>query len=1290
MSLSFITTAISQDFHHADCVGFMLYMSTFILDCLWYSYKRTYKFFAYLACIILPHAPVYLFWDEVLYLESIGVGSRFRNVYSRHSDNLQPVATVWVFFYIHLAFITSLAWYLDLVRPGPFGVSKRWNFLFKRSYWFSHKIKRRIVTLPETYLAKRDEKYFEKLPQHGAISIQIYNVSKVFKGKGSELSTVTADVTALDSVSFDCYQGEITLVLGDNGAGKTTLMHIVAGMIGPTCGAVFVNGINVAHRIMEHHEDLALCMQDNIYFNFLTVRENISFYKKLQRNKQDDDSGFTLHQIMKKLKLYDVADNYCSQLSSGTLRCVQVACVLAVSPDVLVLDEPTTGMDIDVKHRLWDMLFVLRSKKTIIMTTSCLEEAYALGDRIVILQNGALKCHGSPTFLKDAIGMSFSLSITIKDGTQMMKLKETVEGIIPNLRCRIEDMRNVVFSLPTKETQNFPKVFRTLEEKKEDLGIQLVDVGMFMEEVFMEFIEKPDVRYSGVADKSYMIFRAAKLEGIHLLWSRIKLLHQRTYDYLVMKKIQFLSIRVLVPTLCLIIMTVTSNYSLRSTKLFTHHVSGEDEKLGLNKLVYNVGPFRRQGLYNGAEKYPGLKLVYALDIDQEFQNPKSGFSAKDVAGFKVTDRFSKIFHPRDLKSTSKSVNMFSNIYMSMFLPNMTHGIRTSYKPILRNNTKKPKINVPKSIFLCMKWSVWVSILSILPLTPIIILCIVELNRGIRDNHMMAGCNPTLHWACKLSAHMGIYSVTILLPVIVIGVMLDFDKTFYQFKFLGSILLLIIAFGLAFLSQLYLLSFFLNENLAISQIYVLSLFFGLILPIVSAVLESEWRTSVFVTIPFFIIMLVGRLCPIFPFTVGLCRLTLQARLNAYCNLNKRKCPNLIVFDEPAFDVDFCCGKFEDDLLLVNNVHKEYFRHVHRWAPRNGVKGVTFGVKQEQCLAILGYQATGKSSLLNMLAGNLVMSKGSAYVAGYHIRKNRIKYLHNISLSSASGGMDGFMTGAQNLIFIAQMRGFESRIAYKIAYVTLRYLGIHGLQGLVEHYSAGCLRRLSLCGSLVKGPAVVFVDEPMRGIDPTSKVLVAKALRRLVLQPAAVIVAETSVAWRILQPVITRIAIMSKGQLALIGPAQEVLESIATGYTVRIKLKTMTAYRSDRYRALPSDDEMSATSTSSNDEPAIHTDKSVMIASNISDFKKDFLKEFPTSQQTGEHLSMLYFAIHDESEQKKQLYSDMFAKLQELQEKYDDVVEDCYLNATTIEDVFLRLQTQKAPQTDRHRSSSIVID
>lgn len=180
MSLSFVTTALSQDFHHADCLGFILYMSTFIIDCLWYSYKRSYTLVAYLVCIILPHAPIYLFWDEVLYLESIGVGSTFSNIYNCHSENLLPVATVWMFFYTHLAFITSLAWYLDLVRPGPFGVSKRWNFLFNKSYWFSHKIKRRIVTLPEMYLAKRDEKYFEKLPPDAAIAIQIYNVSKYY------------------------------------------------------------------------------------------------------------------------------------------------------------------------------------------------------------------------------------------------------------------------------------------------------------------------------------------------------------------------------------------------------------------------------------------------------------------------------------------------------------------------------------------------------------------------------------------------------------------------------------------------------------------------------------------------------------------------------------------------------------------------------------------------------------------------------------------------------------------------------------------------------------------------------------------------------------------------------------------------------------------------------------------------------------------------------------------------------------------------------------------------------
>uniref|UniRef100_A0A2H1W0D2 SFRICE_017273 n=1 Tax=Spodoptera frugiperda TaxID=7108 RepID=A0A2H1W0D2_SPOFR len=419
--------------------------------------------------------------------------------------------------------------------------------------------------------------------------------------------------------------------------------------------------------------------------------------------------------------------------------------------------------------------------------------------------------------------------------------------------------------------------------------------------------------------------------------------------------------------------------------MFTHHVSADEPIPGVNKLVYNVGPFRKQGLYSGAEKFPGLKLVYAPDID---------------------------------------------------------GV------------------------------------SILPLTPIIILCIVELRRGIRDNHMMAGCNPALHWACKLSAHMGIYTATILGPVIVIGVMLDFDRTFYQFKFLG-----------------------------------------VILPIVSAVLKSEWETSAYVAIPFFIIMIVGRLCPIFAFALGLARLTLQARLNAYCNLNKRKCPNLLVLDEPNFDSDFCCEsesmepypylssyesgyydflnliahfliffslvvllemripqywyeqftlfdykppqstfydptikkektyvrsairdrKFDDDLLLVNNVHKEYIHDVRKWAPHKGVRGVNLSVKKEECLAILGGHGAGKSSLLNMLAGNLVMTRGSAYVDGHHIRKNRMKYIHKISLSSSLGDMDGFMTGAQNLIFIAQMRGYEDRIAYKLAFTTLRYLG-----------------------------------------------------------------------------------------------------------------------------------------------------------------------------------------------------------------------------------------------------------
>uniref|UniRef100_A0A2A4JHG4 ABC transporter domain-containing protein n=1 Tax=Heliothis virescens TaxID=7102 RepID=A0A2A4JHG4_HELVI len=1335
MALAFVTTALSQDFHLADFLGFLLYMSTFILDFIWYSYKE-YKFIAYLACCILPHAPVYLYWDEVLYLETIGKGSQFSNMSIRHADNCMSVSRVWLFFYIQLAFVTTLAWYLDMVRPGHYGVSKKWNFMFKVSFWCPKKIRR---TIAPDLLLKSQSQFIEKAPKKAEMAIQVYKVSKVFKQ-----SQGRSEVVALDSVTFDCYRGEVTMLLGPNGAGKTTLMLIVAGMFRASKGTVYVNGMNVAHRVMELREDVGLCMQENICFRYLTVRENITFFRKLKRKLKE---GFTVDQLLKKLKLSDVSDHYSSQLSSGTLRCLQVACVLAGDADVLVLDEPTTGMDIDVRHRLWDLLMVLRGRKTILMTTSCLEEANALGERIVILSNGTLKCHGTPTFLKNTIGASFNLSVVTHDSTHIAEVKDIVESIITEPNSTINGAKRITFSLPCKEYRKFPELFQALEAKKQVFGIDRMDVGMYMEEVFSSFIEKSEKDYiKNDTDTTFRHFTTKKYQGLQLTIRQIQLLQLRIIEYFLAKRYQFVVLRIIVPVMCLIIVTLTTNHVLRFDKIFSHHISSPRPR----QLVYNVGPLRRSAIYDGMTQFPGVEPIFSEDIDKAFSDPKEGFMTDETIGFKITDNYTKIFHPLNPRRVSQSVNMFSNLYISMFLPFANNYIQTNYEPLM--DLKLGNVKEPKSTFLCLKWTSWVTFLAIIPLTPIIILCIKERKCGIRDNHMMAGCTPFIHWLSKLSAHMLLYSVIIVIPVILISVLLDFDRTFQQGRYLGSIFAMLLMFGLAFLSQLYLLSFILHESLAISQIYITCIFFGVVLPLLLAVLEPSWRTSIYVAIPYIMLVCVGRTSPSFALGAGLGRLTLQARLNAYCSLNRRLCPDLIV-DDYSFDTDHCCNSplmepfpyltsydsglidfinlmihfilfgitvilleykipqylyeqfssvnykipeeafhdenvkkekthvqtmirsknHEDKILLVGNLHKDYKLEVRK-KRRNAVRGVSFAAKLGECLAILGSQATGKSSVLNMCAGNLVMTRGKAIIQRQHIRINRLQYIHKISLTSSGGGLDDFMTGHQNLMFIAQLKGYSVNKAHRMSAMALRHMGLHVDDTVVSAYSSGSRRRLCLCNTMVLAPTVAFLDEPMRALDHFYKPLVAKALQRLMAEPATVVVAETSVDWRLLQSVITRIAIMSKGQFAAIGPAEQILQSVAKGYTARIKLRLVTAYRKDKYRVYV-DDEESSDSDSDADSLASHSQTSLTYAQRIVDFKKEFLKAFRNSRLTGEHLSMLYFYIEDDDN--TQLYSELFTKLQEFKEVFDDVVEDYYLSATTLEDVFWRLEHEKVP-------------
>ncbi len=210
-----------------------------------------------------------------------------------------------------------------------------------------------------------------------AISFQ--NVSKTFAGARGE-------VRALDDVSFDIEPGEFFGLLGPNGAGKTTLISILAGLAGATRGHVTVLGHDVVTHYAQARRSLGVVPQELVFDPFFSVRETLRIqggYFGVHHNEAWID------ELLANLGLADKADANMRQLSGGMKRRVLVAQALVHRPPVIVLDEPTAGVDVELRQTLWQ--FVARLNKeghTVLLTTHYLEEAEALCGRIAMLKQG--------------------------------------------------------------------------------------------------------------------------------------------------------------------------------------------------------------------------------------------------------------------------------------------------------------------------------------------------------------------------------------------------------------------------------------------------------------------------------------------------------------------------------------------------------------------------------------------------------------------------------------------------------------------------------------------------------------------------------------------------------------------------------------------------------------------------------------------------------------------------------------------------------------------------------------
>ena len=208
--------------------------------------------------------------------------------------------------------------------------------------------------------------------------ISINNLSKVYDN----------GFNALKNINLKINRGEIFAMLGPNGAGKTTLISIICGIVKPTSGKVTVENFNIIDDYRETRSRIGLVPQELTLEQFETVFNNVSYSRGLYGKKPNP---VHIEKVLKQLSLWDKKDLILRQLSGGMKRRVLIAKALSHEPQILFLDEPTAGVDVELRQEMWKVVKSLRETGvTIILTTHYIEEAEAIADRVGVINQGEI------------------------------------------------------------------------------------------------------------------------------------------------------------------------------------------------------------------------------------------------------------------------------------------------------------------------------------------------------------------------------------------------------------------------------------------------------------------------------------------------------------------------------------------------------------------------------------------------------------------------------------------------------------------------------------------------------------------------------------------------------------------------------------------------------------------------------------------------------------------------------------------------------------------------------------
>uniref|UniRef100_A0A8C7BVD0 ABC transporter domain-containing protein n=1 Tax=Neovison vison TaxID=452646 RepID=A0A8C7BVD0_NEOVI len=1141
-----------------------------------------------------------------------------------------------------------VAWYVEAVLLGEYGVPKPWYFFVMVSTG-SVPLTRSVLDIGDLS-RPAESKFFQEEPTSLMKGIEIQHLYKV-----------SADShRAVKDLTLNLYQGQITVLLGHSGAGKTTLCCMLAGLIPPSGGWAYIKGYEISRDMAEIQRSLGWCPQHDILFPDLTVAEHLSFYaqlKGLSHRKCPEEVQRMLH----VLGLEDKQDTLSRFLSGGMRRKLSIGIALIAGSKVLMLDEPTSGMDALSRRAIWDLLQQHKSDRTVLLTTHFMDEADLLGDRVAIMAKGELQCCGSSMFLKRKYGGGYYMTLVKKPHCNTEEICCLIYHHIPNAVLQSSKGEELNFILPKKDTHRFASLFTQLEARQEELGVANFQVAVTtMEEVFMRCraqCERGQLRGAGGRTGLRGLLSAAALTGAplplqaRLICQQFYAMFLKRFMYSWRNWMLMVTTQVLAPLAITVFslaflsldtrmdevpleltlktygrttvpfyISPNSRLGPRLSEYFTNMLEAE-EQLPLETLG-SVEDFLLQKEEEEPEVFDDKYVVAAsfedsgnhttvtaLFNNQAYHSPAVALALVDNVLFKLLSgaraSITAVNHPQPRMALEAHFLITNLLFGIVFLSSSF-----SILMVKERSTKAKHIQFTSGVYVATFWLsalLWDLITNFVPSLLLLVRAVWGRDPSL---HIMVG----LLWGpCQGSgptAHPGHDSGLCPFLPEKLGYMTLSDSLDRKFLLLPGHCLGMALFNLYYnygiqklssspLAEGYTVqeSIYAWEPLGMGKYLAAMAIMGFVYLVLLFLIETN--------------LLWG----------------LKAR---FPDFNRKR---LLVTSMPV-DQDV-----EQEAKMVET-YLEKLRVYVQNVPLLAVNKISFALGAGECFGLLGSNGAGKTSIFKMLTGEEPITSGAAFVRGLSISSHLREVRSQIGYCPQFDALLNHMTGRETLVLYARIRGVPERHIATCVEQILDDLLMHAhADKLVKTYSGSNKRKLSTAIALLGEPSVIFLDEPSTGMDPVARRLLWDTVTQARESGKAIVI--TSPSMEECEALCTRLAIMVQGQFKCLGSPQHLKSKFGSGYSLQAKVR--------------GDGQQEA----------------------LEEFKAFVTLTFPGSVLEDEHQGMAHYHLPGDDLS----WAKVFDILEQAKTKFR--LDDYCVNQVSLEDIFLSFTCSAHPTKKEHK-------